>query len=768
MKLRPYQKIIVDHIVANKKCSVWASMGMGKTISTLTALERINLLEDIYPVLVLAPLRVAKTTWPEEVRKWDHTRHLRVSPIVGTHEQRTQAVGRTADVYTTNYENLPWLVDHFGERWPFRTVVADESTKLKSFRLRQGGARAQALGTVSHTKVKRHINLTGTPASNGLSDLWGQQWFIDAGKRLGRTFTSFRDRWFRRKYDGYGYEPMKFAQKEIEEVLGDVCLTVDAKDWFDLKAPIVTPVYVELPPVVRKLYNEMEDKLFMELEGGHAVEAFSAAAKTQKLLQLCSGAVYVDPLTEGDHDTKHSREWCKVHDEKLDALEEIIEEAAGMPVLVAYHFKSDLARLLKRFPQSRALDDSSTVQRDWNEGKIPVLLAHPACLHPTTEVLTELRGWVKLIEVKNEDRVYDGTEFVSHSGCHYSGFKPVIELFGITMTLNHKILISGKWVEAKDVGTDKGTRAKARYIYEGDDDSLRKVFRMSIGVRDTKTEFRQTQSKNEKPLPTLPTINFPLYDKHPFLEYMEGLKVPSGGFERQKLRGARNSCLRGVEQLQKLLQRYVPYLQKGVDNRTQRRKWGLQQGELSVGDQYGTTSKQENQQIFLLSRRADTPRRGLPTGGGEQNEANNAPSAGHEFGRSYPTSESLPVRDEPEGCQRAHVYDLVDCGPRQQFLIRNAEGEIFISHNSAGHGLNLQFGGNILVYFSHDWNLENRLQILERIGPVRQLQAGLDRPVFIYNIIARNSADEMVIARTESKKEVQDILLEAMKKRRGK
>lgn len=464
MELRPYQKIIVDHIVINKKCAVWASMGMGKTISTLTALERINLIEDVYPVLVLAPLRVSKTTWPEEVRKWAHTKHLRVSPIVGSAEERTQATGRKADIYTTNYENLPWLINHFGERWPFRTVVADESTKLKSFRLRQGGQRARALGTISHTKVKRHINLTGTPAPNGLADLWGQTWFIDAGKRLGRTFTAFRDRWFSRSFDGYGSVPMKHAQKEIEEALHDVCLTVDAKDWFDLKEPIVTPVYVDLPPATRKLYSAMEDDLFMQLEG-HNVEAFNAAAKTQKLLQICSGAVYVDPLTEGDHDVKRSREWKVVHDLKLDALDDIIEEAAGASVLVAYHFKSDLARLLKRFPQARVLDNGTTVQKEWNEGKIPVLLAHPA---------------------------------------------------------------------------------------------------------------------------------------------------------------------------------------------------------------------------------------------------------------------------------------------------------------SAGHGLNLQFGGNILVYFSHDWNLENRLQVLERIGPVRQLQAGFDRPVFIYNIIARNSVDEMVIARTESKKEVQDILLEAMKKRRGK
>lgn len=462
MQLKPYQKIIVKHILEHKRCSIWASMGMGKTISTLTALESVNLIDDVYPVLILAPLRVATTTWPEEVRKWPHTRHLRVSPITGSAVERTQAAARIADIYTSNYENLPWLIEHYGERWPFKTVVADESTKLKSYRSRQGGSRAQALGKVAHTKVKRHINLTGTPAPNGLADLWGQLWFIDAGKRLGRSFTAFRDRWFARSYDGFGMTPFKHAQKEIEEALHDVCLTVEAKDWFNLEEPITVPIYVDLPPAARKLYKAMEDELFMQLDG-HDVEAFNGAAKTQKLLQLCSGAVYVDPLTESDQDSKHSREWKLVHTLKLDALEDIIEEAAGAPVLVAYHFKSDLARLLKRFPQGRALDQSPATQKAWNEGKIPVLFAHPA---------------------------------------------------------------------------------------------------------------------------------------------------------------------------------------------------------------------------------------------------------------------------------------------------------------SAGHGLNLQYGGNILVYFSHDWNLENRMQILERIGPVRQLQAGFNRPVFIYNIIARDSMDEVVIARTESKKAVQDILLEAMKKRK--
>lgn len=764
-KPKDYQKLIAHFIAVNPRCSIWASMGMGKTSSTLTAITHLDLMEDVYPVLILAPLRVAKNTWPAEVRKWDHTKHLRVSPIVGTVEERRVACARKADIYTTNYDNLVWLVEYYGERWPFKMVVSDEATRLKSFRLKQGGVRAQALSQVAFSRIKRFVELTGTPAPNGLADLWGQLWFIDGGKRLGRTFTAFMTRWFGRNYDGYGSTPFKHAQDEIQSLLKDVCLTVDAKDYFDLNEPIVKNLTFKLPVRARKLYDEMEKDLFMELEG-HEVEAFNAAAKTQKLLQICSGAVYVDPLTEGDGDKKRSKEWKLVHDEKLDILESIVEESGGMPVLVAYHFKSDLARLLKRFPKGRLLDSNPQTEDEWNAGKIPVLFAHPACLHPDTEVLTELRGWVKLIEVKKDDKVFDGVEFVAHSGCSYSGYESVIDVFGITMTLNHRLLIDNAWVEAKDVRTDTNTREKACYSYPRDGSSLSKMFELQSGKRNTSAEFCQTQSQRTKSLQPVYPNDISPNDRHPVLEYMEGNKIPYGGFNRQELWGSRYQSVPRMVRLQKLLQRYVQNLRDWIDYRAGRCERFLQQRELSVGYQYGATSEQEKQQVPHLPRGEATLSRGMPSVGGEQDEANISPRAGNDSRGSDSSRESVHVRDEQPSVEKAHVYDLVDCGPRHRFLVRNSDGEMFISHNSAGHGLNLQYGGNILVFFSHDWNLENRLQIIERIGPMRQLQAGLDRLVFIYNIVAENSADEMVIARVDTKREVQDILLEAMKRRR--
>lgn len=366
---RPYQQIIIDHIVDNPRCAVWAGMGLGKTISTLTAIDALDIVEP-GPVLVLAPLRVAASTWPDEIRKWDHLAGITVSPIIGNAAERKAAILKPAKVYTTNYENLPWLLEQVGVNWPWKTVVADESTRLKGFRLRQGGKRARALAKVAFSKIDRFIELTGTPSPNGLIDLWGQVWYLDKGERLGNSYQAFQDRWFRQvRYGSDAHEmklePYPHSQNEIENRLKDLCVSLNAADHFDLDEPIVNVIRVKLPQKAEKLYRQMESEMFIELESGEEIEAFGAASKTIKCLQLANGAIYTENC------------WDVVHDEKLDALEDILEEAAGMPVLVAYHFQSDLERLKKRFPKARVLDKNPATIRDWNAGKIPMLFAHP-------------------------------------------------------------------------------------------------------------------------------------------------------------------------------------------------------------------------------------------------------------------------------------------------------------------------------------------------------------------------------------------------------
>jgi len=213
--------------------------------------------------------------------------------------------------------------------------------------------------------------LTGTPAPNGLKDLWGPMWFVDGGQRLGKSFSAFSQRWFRKSFDGFGMEPLQNAQNDIQTAISDVCLSLDAKDYFNLSEPIRNRIVVDLPYKARQMYRDMEKKMFLELEGHLGpteIEALNAASKTQKCLQLAAGAIYTDD----------QRNWQEVHDAKIQALDDIIEEANGAPVLVVYNFRHDLARLTAAFPRGRALDSNPQTIRDWNAGKIPVMFIHPA------------------------------------------------------------------------------------------------------------------------------------------------------------------------------------------------------------------------------------------------------------------------------------------------------------------------------------------------------------------------------------------------------
>lgn len=367
---RPYQSITEDYLLDKSRCGVWAFMGAGKTVSGLSALDKLFICgHETKPALVCAPLRVAQSTWPDEAAKWEHLSGMEVQPVTGDEPQRKLALRNNhASMFTINYENIPWLIEKLDGKFPFGRIFADESTKLKGFRLRQGTSRAKALASVAHTKATGFHEFTGTPSPNGLKDLWGQIHFLDQGQRLGRTYDSFIQRWFQRGYDGFSLKPLPGAQEQIQDKLRDICLSLNAADYFDLNDPIEVKVYVDLPTAARKLYREMEKQMFTEIEGD-PVEAFSAAARTNKCLQIANGAAYIG---------ENSSEWKEVHNAKLDALESIIEDSAGMPVLVAYTFRSDAARISKAFPKARHLDSKPGTIRDWNAGKIPILIAHPA------------------------------------------------------------------------------------------------------------------------------------------------------------------------------------------------------------------------------------------------------------------------------------------------------------------------------------------------------------------------------------------------------
>ena len=381
---RPYQRLIENYAIEHERCNIFASMGMGKTSASIATFDTLRMFGEAKRALILAPKRVAMNSWPDEVVKWKESfGHLRIAAACGTPAQRLSAIRSTPDILTTNYENIEWLIEQYGDDWPFDIVFADESTKLKGLRISlqtsktgkefvagQGASRAKAIAKIAHTKVRRWVNLTGSPAPNGIVDCWGQQWFVDRGQRLGNSFSAFSNRWFRAVPGGDGYsqiEPMPHAQAEVERLLAQTSITVDAKDWFDIKAPIERHILIDLPPSARKQYDEMQKELFTWV-ANNPLEAFNAGTKSLKCLQLASGSVILDK--EGN--------WAPVHDEKIEALKSIKEETNGENLLVAYQFRADRERILKAFPKARALDDNPRTLKDFQAGKIPMLVVHPA------------------------------------------------------------------------------------------------------------------------------------------------------------------------------------------------------------------------------------------------------------------------------------------------------------------------------------------------------------------------------------------------------
>jgi len=382
-KPRPYQEEATKFILRNPRANLHIEPGLGKTAIVLNAIDAMIAAGFKGKILVLGPLRVARSVWIEEKNKWGHLSYLRIVSVTGTREERLAALQEEADIFCCNYENLQWLVNQVGDKWPFRGIVADESTHFKSHRssfvtnehgtcfLRcTGGARAKSIARLAFTKTLYFWNLSGTPVSNGLADLWGCQFFIDKGEALGRSYTAFENRWYRRgnsRFDRYSLTLFDHSEKEIREAIAPTTFTLRAKDYLDLGEEITNTIFVDLPPAARKLYNEMEKELYIEIKAG-SVEVFTLADRSNKLHQMCNGAII--------YERKGAFE--KLHDAKIEALKSVIEEAAGMPVIVVYQFRADLERLEEAFPKGRKFDTKKKTEDDFKKGLIPILFLHPA------------------------------------------------------------------------------------------------------------------------------------------------------------------------------------------------------------------------------------------------------------------------------------------------------------------------------------------------------------------------------------------------------
>ena len=382
MKYQPrrHQQIGEDWLSSHDRTALFWEMGLGKTSTTMTVLKQ-KLLEEfsINKVLVIAPKTVAEDTWSREALKWDHLRDLRISLVLGTKNQRERAMARDADIYVINRENVQWLVETYGAKWPFDAIVIDELSSFKS----TSAKRWRLLKRVAPL-CKVVWGLTGTPASNGYMDLFAEIFLIDKGEHLGKTLTAYRDKYFnpgaRKGHIVYEWRLKPGAKERIDAQLSTFCLSMSAGDWLDMPQRVDVPHFVRMSTSERKLYDRFKQERVLPLLEGkltenfddadHAILGATAAALSGKLLQMANGAVYDD-----DGNVFH------IHDRKVDALEEIVEAAQGEPVLVYYNYKHDLERIKKRLPIAEefgAGKGTADTIRAWNDGEIPVLLCHPA------------------------------------------------------------------------------------------------------------------------------------------------------------------------------------------------------------------------------------------------------------------------------------------------------------------------------------------------------------------------------------------------------
>ena len=377
--MHSYQVRAVQHLIDHPQAALWLDMGLGKTVITLTAFQELRDRMLTGPMLVVAPLRVCQTVWRQEARKWEHLNGLRFSLIHGSPAQRHRAYRVPADVYLVNYENLRWLAEQLeafylrkGKYLPFSTVVYDEVSRLKHHTTKRHIALQVML-----PYLRRRIGLTGTPASNGYDNLFGQFLAIDSGQRLGQSIQAYRDAFM--KFEGFGhagkYTVRQGQEQAIQGLIGDVTLQMSNSDYLELPDVLINDVTIPLDQKLRAKYEVLEDELLLELDNGESIEVFNRGALSMKCRQFCNGAAYLAP---------GEPQWERVHDLKLDALEEVVEEANGKPVLVAYQFNpADTARILAKFPYAEVLSSKlSTAQvvsleNRWNAGEVPMLIGHP-------------------------------------------------------------------------------------------------------------------------------------------------------------------------------------------------------------------------------------------------------------------------------------------------------------------------------------------------------------------------------------------------------
>ena len=802
--LHDYQNQTVQHIVGHSDSMLWLGLGLGKTISSLTAFDILQKIGAINAVLVIAPLRVCQLVWRQEGLKWQHVSHLTFSVMCGSEKKRIRALFRKADVYLINYESLSWLsiqLQHYfidqGKPLPFDMLIFDEVSKVK----RSASKRFEAFSPIAQY-FNRRVGLTASPCSNGLHDLWAQFFMLDGGARLGTHYPTFQSAFFHQvgQAQHNKWEPYKDTRDMIVNRISDMTIEMSAADHLDMPELLVVDVEIDLPPAKAKLYAELEKNFFIELDEGGSIEVFNRAALCNKLLQFSNGIVYNYP----DPDNMENQVEEFIHDEKYKALDDIIANSGDEPILLAYNFSSERREIEKRYPKARCLtgvseEEAIEIMTKFNNGQIKLLIGHPLCLVGDTEVLTETRGWVKITNIKASERVFDGVDFVAHDGCSYSGYSTVIDVFGIGMTPEHRLKINEQWVKGKDVRDNSNTRREACYTYKGNDTYISAMCPMQRCEQNDTSIRKKAQQVASDTLSTVSARQVSHDESHKILLDMAAHARTSKRSFGRKLSRSWGWCLFGMGSVRELLQRYVFDIFGSPNNRANRREWKLRKVKLQVDHNVRSTSKQENNKTSKLQRCANALGRIVPAVGVFQNNATREIEQRNERRSSRGGCSKIELQqawsktrnidwstdDERTGntakCIRSnsvetsenkqdrevnrkeHVYDLVNCGVRKQFLVRNPSGDIFISHNSAGHGINLQESCHIVVWFGLNYNLELYEQFIGRID-----RQGQSNPVQCFRIVCRDTMDYAVMGALYNKDKTQSAMRDAIGSYRGK
>lgn len=371
--LHEYQRYGVNFIIDHPYCGLFLDCGLGKTVTTLTAINHLMYSElEVRNCLIIAPKRVVETVWSEEIEKWEHLKHLKLSKIIGPEKKRIEALSQPADIYIVSRDNITWLCSYFGGgHLPYDMLVIDELSSFKSYK----ALRFKALKVV-RPSLQRVVGLTGTPAPNGLIDLWPQMYLIDRGQRLEKTVSRYRDKYFKPgRSNGaivYNYVPLQESEAKIHEAISDICVSMKANDYLKMPARVDNYIKIYLPPEIQAAYNKFEEENILQvinsLNEEQEVTALNAAALANKLLQFANGAVYDE-----------NRNVHEIHDLKIDALRDLIEDSNGQPILCAWAYQHDRDRIMKKLKayNPRELKTEKDI-KDWNDGKINLLLAHPA------------------------------------------------------------------------------------------------------------------------------------------------------------------------------------------------------------------------------------------------------------------------------------------------------------------------------------------------------------------------------------------------------